>query len=271
MTTPLIIRQTLLWVAITALGATAQAAPAPISVGRETICDITLPRSDIEALPVDEYADMVVRITTVGLDGPPYNYRVGCMPMVTGAHNIANYLITPDGLSATNLLADQPFVVATLRADDPAGLLRDFQIERRKPFSSYRLLLAIAAAIWVLGLLLITLAGRRRRTPPPPPPTPPPSLAELLRPLVLSAAEGTLDREGKAQLERLLIRFWRGTLDLSSDAMPAAVATLRAHPEAGKLLQALERWLHDPRPVDASEINQLLAPYAQTDWEPRLP
>ena len=41
----------------------------------------------------------------------------------------------------------------------------------------------------------------------------------------------------------------------------AALAALRAHPEAGALLRALEQWLHSPEGAADADVEALLRPY----------
>jgi hypothetical protein len=82
-----------------------------------------------------------------------------------------------------------------------------------------------------------------------------------MRPLVESVAAGQADDAAKAELERLLVAFWRARLDLRSVKAAAAIATIRAHPEAGALLRQVEAWLHQPVPPAAFDLQALLAPY----------
>jgi hypothetical protein len=81
--------------------------------------------------------------------------------------------------------------------------------------------------------------------------------------LVEAAAAGELGPEGQAQLERLLTGYWRERLALPELRMAEAVMRLKAHAEAGELLRALERWLHRPGGISATEVSVLLEPYRQ--------
>ena len=90
---------------------------------------------------------------------------------------------------------------------------------------------------------------------------PPPSFAERLRPLVEEAAAGKLTVEGQANLERLLMGYWREKLNLPELRMAESLARLKAHAEAGELLRALERWLHRPGGAMRDEVSMLLHPY----------
>ena len=90
----------------------------------------------------------------------------------------------------------------------------------------------------------------------------PPTLAERLRPLVELASAGKLTADEKAQLERMLLGHWRERLGLESLEPRRGHARLRAHPEAGVLLRALEDWLHRPPGSVKVDIDAVLAPYA---------
>ena len=80
-----------------------------------------------------------------------------------------------------------------------------------------------------------------------------------------AAAGGNLSVDGKAQLERLLMGFWREKLNLPDVRMAEALAELKAHAQAGELLRALERWLHQRTGATAAEVQALLAPYRRPD------
>ena len=85
--------------------------------------------------------------------------------------------------------------------------------------------------------------------------------AERIRPLVESAAAGTITLEDQTLLERLLMGCWREKLDLTEPRVAESILLLKQHPVAGELLRAMERWLHRPGGSSAAEINPLLEPY----------
>ena len=64
------------------------------------------------------------------------------------------------------------------------------------------------------------------------------------------------------RLERLLLAFWRRRCDLAGLEPAAALARLRAHPEAGALLRGTDAWLHQPPGrAETVDVEALLAPY----------
>ena len=81
-------------------------------------------------------------------------------------------------------------------------------------------------------------------------------------PLVEDARLGRLPQERRAELERLLLGVWRQRLQLQGQSAAAAIAAMRAHPEAGALLRQLELWLHAPATDGAVDVDALLRPYA---------
>jgi hypothetical protein len=75
------------------------------------------------------------------------------------------------------------------------------------------------------------------------------------------AASGTLSAPERAGLEMGMIALWRRRLGLEDRQPHEVLAALQRHPDAGPLLQGLERWLHHPASPSAEEISALLGPY----------
>jgi hypothetical protein len=142
----------------------------------------------------------------------------------------------------------------------PAGqaALSDPPPEATAPLGGWKPWLLALAGIWILAVLIV-LRPRRRSAAATVAPLP--TLVELLTPLVEAAASGSLDVPGQARLERLLLAFWRERLALDRLEPAAALARLRAHPEAGALLRGTDAWLHQPPGRAAVDVATLLAPY----------
>ncbi len=98
--------------------------------------------------------------------------------------------------------------------------------------------------------------------------TPPPSLAEQLRPLITAAAKGELSTRDKARLELLLLHYWRREAQLPGADMAHSIQQLRAHPQAGPIIAAVEQWLHSAEasshPESIERVLQLLSPLEAT-------
>jgi hypothetical protein len=234
----------------------------PWKIGIEGTVSATLGRSDYQPKPLDDRTPLVLRIerVTPAPDGQ-FTYEFHYMGLEPGDYRLADYLVRPDGSAAVEL-GDATVTVNTILPPDHDGALNTY-VPRPFPWmGGYRMLLAALAALWIIGFVIIARLGRRKlavaAAPPPPPPL---TYAERMRPLLEAAAGGTLDTGGQAELERLMTGYWRQKLALPDHRMNAALAELRAHPEAGSLILALERWLHRPGGADPEEINNLLEPY----------
>ncbi|MCU0779629.1 MAG: hypothetical protein MUF04_00850 [Akkermansiaceae bacterium] len=234
----------------------------PWKIGIEGKVSATLGRNDYQPKPLDDRTPLVLRIerVTPAPDGQ-FTYEFHYMGLEPGDYRLADYLVRPDGSAAVEL-GDATVTVNTILPPDHDGALNTY-VPRPFPWmGGYRMLLAALAALWIIGFVIIARLGRRKlavaAAPPPPPPL---TYAERMRPLLEAAAGGTLDTGGQAELERLMTGYWRQKLALPDHRMNAALAELRAHPEAGSLILALERWLHRPGGADPEEINNLLEPY----------
>lgn len=232
-------------------------------IGIEGRTTVTLPRGDYQARPLDDRTELILRIdrvTPLGAEGP-FEYALHHIGFEPGSHVLAEFLVRPDG-SRPDELGGLEIAVQALLPDEHDGQLLPFA-PRRFPFvGGYRMFLGLLAVLWVAGLVAFVWLGRRKHVAlVAAPVVPPPSLAERLRPLVEAAAEGRLGADGQARLERLLLAFWRERLRVPEARMADALQRLKAHPEAGALLRALESWLHRPGGVPATEVTRLLEPY----------
>ncbi len=91
-----------------------------------------------------------------------------------------------------------------------------------------------------------------------------PTLAQQMRALIEAIMAGRDSTENKARLEAMLVRFWRGRLNLIGKPLPEALATLRSHPQAGELLRELDSWLHRaPGHGRQIDVAKMLEPYSK--------
>ena len=158
---------------------------------------------------------------------------------------------------------DLPDQIITVNAVLPPGQVTPNQLTlpQAPSIGGYRLLLALAAVVWVVGLLLLIRSTRRPRSDPQAATDRPRSLADQLQPLLEAAAEGSLAESQRAELERLLLAFWRKKLEVTGRSPAEAMTALKADPEAGELLRQLEDWLHNPNPSAPVDLKRLLKPY----------
>jgi len=230
------------------------------SVGRAaTVKDLVLPGSELVLADVARETSVILRLDAVRAHGDAFRYDFTWYGLDPGTYALAPLLVRKDG-SSTADLPEHTFTVTSLLAPG--------QVEPHRPeggelprLGGYQLLLALAALVWVLGLIWILRLGRKRRGPDEVRAPRAETLAERLRPLVQAARTGALSPAGRAELELALLAFWQKRLGLVGGEPARVLAELRTHPEAGPLLVGLEDWLHRPDPP-AVDLEALLAPYA---------
>jgi hypothetical protein len=237
---------------------------APRNIGLEGKISLTLPRADYRPRPLDDRTELIVRLESVGAaSNGQHRYEFYYMGLEPGAYRLADFLVRPDG-SRPDELSDIRLQVGAVLPEDHDGQLNAY-VPRPFPFiGGYRAFLAVLGILWAGGIAAFAWSYRKKRVVAAPMAVAAtPSLAERLRPLVEAAAAGRLSTEGKAQLERMLLGYWREKLDLAHLRMAGALTRLREHAEAGQLLRALERWLHRREGASAEEVAALLEPYRQ--------
>jgi hypothetical protein len=251
--------------------ANAQDNPAPHAIVVEEGQKVILDRGDYLVRPLDDRTPVILRLGAVEPTEGGFSYRLHVIGFEPGEHRLADYLMHPDGSPATEL-GDRTFTVKTILPPEHDGSLTPHLAAPMPWFGGYRHLLIGLGVLWVLGWFGIHRIGRqKKRFAEAAPEAPPPGFAERLRPYLERAAGGNLGADGKAELERLLLSYWRDRLSPPGETMAAEFAALRAHPEAAPALEALERWLHRPGGADARAIESLLDFYrnAETGKEAR--
>lgn len=246
----------------TASDSATRGAPAAQTIGIEGRSIVSLPSSNYQPKPLDDRTELILRVEKIEPEtNGQSRYYLHFIGLEPGSYVLADYLIRPDG-SRPDEIGDVRLQVQSMLPEDHDGQL-NAHVPRRFPFiGGYRALLATLGVVWVGGLVTFGVRGRKKApVMVSPAPDPEPSFAERLRPLVEAAAIGQLSIDGQASLERLLMGYWRERLGLPELRMAEALARLKAHSEAGAILRAVERWLHQPGGVGGSEIKTLLQPY----------
>lgn len=236
---------------------------------RAYIEQVVLEGSELVPAPADTSTQVVVRVVKTWPHGQHLRYDLEWVGFEEGRYDLLDYLVRKDGSPATSLPSIEVTVVSLLPAEafepsdiDPAATAR---------LDGYSTTQIVTGVFWVAGLLAILFVGRKRVVKPAPLP-PPPTLADRLRPMVEMVANGEADTAQKAELERLLVAFWRVRLDLGSVRAVDAIMAIRRHDEAGALLRQVEAWLHAPVPPTKSmDLAGLLRPYGSVTAESLKP
>jgi hypothetical protein len=236
------------------------------AIGIEGRVSLDLPRGDYRPRPLDDRTELILRIEALTpAPNQQHRYDFHYVGMEPGSYSLADYLIRPDG-SRPDELSNVVVRVQALLPETHDGKLTGYQQEKFPFIGGYRVFLGLLALLWVGGIVAFILSYRKKRVVAAPVVVvPEPSFAERIRPLVEAAAAGQLSLEDKARLERLLMGFWREKLNLPELRMADSLEQLKAHAQAGELLRALERWLHQPNGASTEEVTALLNPYRQSN------
>jgi hypothetical protein len=224
---------------------------------------LVLPGPELEVKPLeDRRAPVVVRITGVYPHGTAFRYDLVYYALEPGTYDLKNFLRRKDGAA----VGDVPTIPVRVDPVLPPGQIEPnaLALANSPSLGGYRLLLAFGGSLWCAGLAAILLLGRHKKSQAEAEAGRPVTLADRLRPLVDAALAGTLSEGQHAELERLLIGYWRKRLKLEHVSPAEAIRLMRQHEEAGALLRNLEEWLHKPgAKAEAAEIAALLRPYQE--------
>jgi hypothetical protein len=252
-----------LFIALIAISGFATATEPPLTVGMEGQLVILLPAKDLQAAPLLRDAPLTLRIASTRSHGSSVQYDLRYIALVPGEYDLRDYLRSTDKKSIADLPAMRVRVSGVLPPNHRGELAL---AENRSLIAHprYKWILGGIAIAWAaLGVALFRRRKRTRFDGGDARVSTPQTLAERMRPLIEQASAGSLAAAEKAQLERLLLNHWRERLRLESLEYGAAIRALRAHPEAGVLLRALEDWLHRPPGSVKVDIESFLAPYTK--------
>jgi hypothetical protein len=238
------------------------ASKAPPSVGMlAEIEAVVLPGSKLKTKPLEDSDLIVLRVTSVFPHGTANRYTLQYYGLEPGTYDLRDYLVREDGTSKSDLPSLSVEVVAVLSSPDarPHALAPG----ELPAIGGYKRLLALAGVIWGAVMIALLIGRRGGAAADETRPATLETAADRLRPLVEAAIQGDLEHAQKAELERVLLGYWRERLELENlDAM-ASLMALREHPDAGQLLRRLEEWLHQPpgRQEKDVDVAALLEPY----------
>ena len=223
---------------------------------------LVLPGPELEVRPIDDRrAPIVVRIVEAFRHGSAFRYDIVYYGLEPGPFDLKKWLRRKDGSSTDDL----PEIRVMIEPLLPPGQLEPHRLSLGSSpwLGGYRLLMVIGGLVWLGGRAAFALLGRLKGVDSAAAPARGVTLADRLRPLVNSAVAGELSPGQHAELERLLIGYWRRRLKLEQEVPARLIGLLRNHDEAGPLLRRLEDWLHRPAgtPGPESTSPQLLEPY----------
>ncbi len=242
------------------------------TVGLEGRVEIRFQGDELLVRPNESGARILVRIADQGVlvDGGRYATLL-FLARAAGDYDLREQLLFAPGRPLGPEIEAIPVRVLSVLPADHQGDLDPLDTLEQRIFGGFRNILVVVLLLWLVPpALWLVWRWRHRPRPEPVVVEVVPTLADQLRPLVEAALAGQLEVEAQARLERLLLAHWREQLGL--DGLPAAQALqrMRRHAEAGRLLTAVERWLHAPSGTthDDAEVSAVLQPYAST---PALP
>lgn len=227
---------------------------------RAVVEQLVLPGSELAAAASSLKSPVVVRVLKVWPHGTQFRYDLEWTGLEPGTYDLGRFLARKDGSPTTDLPPIEVVVTGVLGK----GLVEPSELAPKSTerLGGYSTTQKVFWVLWGIGLVLILFVGRRfrrqKRVV-----VAVPTLADRLRPLVEAVAGGTTDTAAQAELERLLVAFWRSRLGLTDQKAGDAIVAIRQHPEAGVLLRQLEAWLHMPKPELPKQVDwaNLLQPY----------
>jgi len=227
---------------------------------RAVVEQLVLPGTELVAAASTLKSPVVVRVLKVWPHGTQFRYDLEWTGLVAGTFDLCSFLARKDGSPATDLPKIEVVVTGVLGKDlvEPSELTPK-STERLGGYSTAQ---KVFWVLWGIGFVLILFVGRRFRRQKRAVVVVP-TLADRLRRLVEAVATGASDTAAQAELERLLVAFWRSRLGLADQKAGDAIVAIRQHPEAGVLLRQLEAWLHMPKPELPQQVDwaNLLQPY----------
>lgn len=237
--------------------------PMPSDVGRNAVWnEVVLPGPELEvALPEGSRSPLSLRIVNVYPHGTAHRYDFAFYGLEAGKFDLRNYLKRKDGTSTAEL----PPLPVEFQTKLPPGQVQPHLLTHQAvpAVGGYRRTLIIGSVLWLVGLMVL-LVFRHRGSPRSAPRrtvSRPVTLADRLRPVVEEALAGRIDARQLADLERMLLAYWRQRLHLEEATADEAMAVMCNHEEAGVLVRVLESWLHDPERKVTVPLQELLAPY----------
>ena len=230
------------------------------TVGMPTkIEQVVIAGGELVVRDLEPDSPFVLRIIATYPHGTNHRYDLEYYGLEPGTYDLWDYLRRVDN-SSLNDMEPLPVSITPIL---PPGQIEPSAVQAQQPnyVGGYRMWLIIGGIVWFVGLIGLILLGRQKKRAAAEKEVIQVSLADRLRPLVEDARNGELSAPARAELERLLLTFWRRKLGLADEDPAIALRKLREHPEAGVLLKKLESWLYEREQSEQVDLNELLEPY----------
>tara|TARA_R110002095_G_scaffold215072_2_gene208421 strand:- start:11750 stop:12616 length:867 start_codon:yes stop_codon:yes gene_type:complete len=231
------------------------------SVGMSArIEEVILPGSELQVKAITDDDPIILRMISTHPHGSDmFRYELEYYGLQPGEYNLVDFLERKDGSPLREVPAVPVQVESILAAD---------RVEPNSPaavsvpqIGGYRFWMTAIFVMWVLGVFLILFVRRKPAVAGEEHQQPPLSLSERLQPMVEKAISGELSNSQMAELEMMLVAFWRKRLHLEQTDVAEVTQILKQHEEAGPLLQQLEILLHQPHTDQEVNVAQMLEPY----------
>jgi hypothetical protein len=214
----------------------------------------------LEVAPIaGDASPIVLRIKQSYPHGSDYRYDLVYYGLEPGDYNLLGYLQDSDGRPYSGTDSIDVTIESVLTKDVVKP--NELQLEHEGKVGGYWFLASILGIFWLIGLVLILVVGRGTKGQGSRQNARPRTVADRLRPMIISATEGSATHRELAELERQLVALWRRKLGLETLPTAVAIVQLREHPRSGPLLRELERWLHSPTGRGETDVEELLKPY----------
>ncbi len=226
----------------------------------QRLTDVVVAGSKLIPRPLDDRSmPIVLRMVQARPHGEAFRYDLEFVGLEPGDFDLRDYLVRADGRMEPELPALKVKILSAL----PEGHIPPHELQNSLPWmGSYRVWVWIAGIFWVavfLGLIFYRRPASQTMVIQIKPQT----FAEILKPRLQSALQGSINANQLAELERYLVEFWRRKLGWFDRDPVSVVVDLRKHPQAGPLMTQLERWIHARQRNTDVDLDQLLKPYQE--------
>jgi hypothetical protein len=226
-----------------------------VPLGVEHAVTITYSGSELIVQPYRFGVPVNLRIAKVIEKDGVRTYDIRYMLNTAGEFNISQYLATKDGSELTDL---PEFKVLGLGHMSQNMDQRIQQVETMgiEIWHYYYECMAAAVTLWLVWLLLLIFYGREK--PEIPEDTAPiETFYDVLSAYLAKIEDKTLDAKGKAQLEMLMINWWRTQLGYPDMEMRKVIRHIRKDAVSASAFDTVQQWLHNPQ--NSVSVDELLA------------